>query len=580
MVAALAGALYLASAARDIVLGDTPELMTAAIGLGVAHPPGYPLFTMLGHLFSLLPAGPLPFRVNLLSVVCGTGTVALVYFTALRLSGQRIASACAALVLASTPLFWTWSLVAEVFALNKVLAAAMIYLLVTWHEQPERMGWLVAASFVGGLGLANQQTMVLLGPAALYLLWRRRALLLAQPRILAISAAALLLGLLPYAYLPWAASRQPAWNWGDATSWDNFLAVVTRRHFGSGNLVNSAKFMGGSAGDRVAALVSSFGWLAGILLVLGMVQAYRRKRWYFWFSALEFAFGGVFFAAYANMNLSAQLSRFVLERFYLMSHVALAPLTVFGVLLVADLFAFAHASELVSAGVLLMVSGSILANYHEIDQSQNHLARHFAEDILASLEPGSILLVSGDEVTMPLAYLKYAEGYRPDVALVVDAFLYTDWYVPQLRRLYPNLAVPFERYDGQTGTMKALIEANPGRPVAVDGIDTEASLNEKYWFYRRGLVAVIEPLSKDVKLEEMITDTERLFGRYRLPSPGDIKAKSLEPSILSHYATPAAVVGQQCEQFQRYAEARTWYERALSLDPSLVEVRAALGRRH
>src|SRR5215813_3153828 len=47
--------VYVFTAARDIVLGDTPELMTAAITLGVPHAPGYPLFSMLGHLFSLVP---------------------------------------------------------------------------------------------------------------------------------------------------------------------------------------------------------------------------------------------------------------------------------------------------------------------------------------------------------------------------------------------------------------------------------------------------------------------------------------------------------------------------------------------
>lgn len=54
---------------------------------------------MLGHLFSLLPAGPLPFRLNLLAVVCGAVAVTLVYYTALRLTADRAASACAALVL-------------------------------------------------------------------------------------------------------------------------------------------------------------------------------------------------------------------------------------------------------------------------------------------------------------------------------------------------------------------------------------------------------------------------------------------------------------------------------------------------
>src|SRR5437016_5672632 len=70
VLAIFAFLLYIFTAARDIVVGDSPELTMAASILGVAHPPGYPLFTMLGHLFSLLPLGPIPSRVNLLSVIC------------------------------------------------------------------------------------------------------------------------------------------------------------------------------------------------------------------------------------------------------------------------------------------------------------------------------------------------------------------------------------------------------------------------------------------------------------------------------------------------------------------------------
>lgn len=93
---------------------------------------------------------------------------------------------------------------------------------------------------------------MVLGPAVLFLLWRRRRELLAHPRVVVASLAALLLGFLPYAYLPWAAARHPVWNWGDPVSIENFLAVVTRKHFGSGELINVAKYRGGSPLDRLA----------------------------------------------------------------------------------------------------------------------------------------------------------------------------------------------------------------------------------------------------------------------------------------------------------------------------------------
>src|SRR5436305_318203 len=176
----------------------------AAVTLGVAHPPGYPLFTMLGHVFSLLPFGSIPFRVNLLSVVCDSLAVGIVYLTATRLVRWRIAAAIAALTLAVNPTFWEWSLAAEVFPLNNLLAAILVLLLVRWHEEPARTHFLIGAFFVAGLALTNHQTIVLLGPAFCFALWLRRDALRARPRVLVIGVIVFTIGLLPYFYILWA----------------------------------------------------------------------------------------------------------------------------------------------------------------------------------------------------------------------------------------------------------------------------------------------------------------------------------------------------------------------------------------
>ena len=328
--------LYLLTAARDIVVGDTPEYITAAVTLGVPHPPGYPLFTMLGHLFSYLPLGPIPFRVNLLAVTCDALTVGIVYFTALRLTGYRIAAAIAALVLAVSPLFWTWSLAAEVFPLNNLLASLLIYLLLTWHEHPDRTSVLVAASFVGGLALGNHQTIVLLAPAVCFLLWHRRSAWWVRPKLIVACAAATLIGFLPYAYVPWAAAHHPLVNWGGVASLGDLFALITRNSYGAARLTSTAGFMAGSPLHRLYALCLSFGPLMGSLVLLGLISAYRRQRWYFWFSTIAFASVGVFFVAIANINLATEpFGLYVLERFFILSHVILAPPVAMGVVLVA-----------------------------------------------------------------------------------------------------------------------------------------------------------------------------------------------------------------------------------------------------
>src|SRR5437763_5396702 len=217
-VATAAGILYFLTAARDIVVGDSPELIMAAVTLGVAHAPGYPLFTMLGHLFSLIPFDSIPFRVNLLSVTCDALTIGVVYFSAFRLTRSQLAAAVAALLLAVNPTFWEWSLAAEVFPLNNLLAALLILLLIAWHERPERSGFLIAAFFVTGLALTNHQTIIILGPAFWFVFWQRRSILFTRPRLLAIGIVAFVFGLLPYIYIPLPAAHHPVHNWGNLSS--------------------------------------------------------------------------------------------------------------------------------------------------------------------------------------------------------------------------------------------------------------------------------------------------------------------------------------------------------------------------
>ena len=320
---------------------------------------------------------------------------------------------------------------------------------------------------------------------------------------------------------------------------------------------------------------ASLGLPAGVLVVLGVLQAWRRQRWYFWFSMLAFAIAGPAFLAYADMNVSIPLLRSILERFFLLDYVVLAPLMALGVRLAAEWLAAsvpgirARAVECVAAAVVLVALAGAAGHYAAIDQSANHTARRFAEDILATLEPNSILVANGDEVFMPLVYLLNVEHYRSDVSLVVFLpLLQTDWYVQQLRRQYPNLTIPFADHHGRSGTLRAFVEANAGRPIAVDGVEPDASLKDRFWFCRRGLVSAVLPVAAGVSLDAMIADTDRLFNRYRLPAPAAIKTTGMEMMIPDHYAAPAIFIGRQLQQFGQKEKAQVWYQRALAFRPS------------
>jgi len=584
-VTAIAGVLYFLTAARDIVVGDSPELIMAAVTLGVAHAPGYPLFTMLGHLFSLLPFGSIPFRVNLLSVVCDALTIGVVYFSAFRLLRSRLAAAVAALLLAVNPIFWEWSLAAEVFPLNNLLAAVLILLLVAWHQDPERSACLIAAFFVAGLALTNHQTIVLLGPAFCFILWRRRSFLLARPSLLAIGAAVFVVGLLPYVYVPWAAAHHPVHNWGNVSSFHDLLRLIARRSYGS-KLVTTPGYTGGPPWDRLAALVISSGLVAGLLTVLGAIQAFRRTRWYLWFSLVAFVFTGPFFVWITDLNLNtAPSALFVLQRFFLLSHIVLAPLIAFGVLALAQFVARSTSAtalgalRIVTAACLVAAAIMAATNYRRIDQSQNLIARRFAQDVFKTTPPGSVLLVNGDGLAFPLMYLQQVENAGNETTLVVIPLLLGDWYVRQLRERYTGLRVPFDRYDPQINNLKTFVTANQERTFAIAGtLGNDHSLDLDYWPYQQGLLIIAMPKSQDVPLDMLLAQNEQLLSRCHPPAPGSVRANTFEADILNVYAYPAFSIAATCERAGLKAEARTWYERALAINPQFSQARQALAR--
>src|SRR5207244_13128185 len=117
---------------------------------GVPHPPGYPLHTMLlGAFVRLVRIGSLAFRANLFSSLCAAIAVALAYRIGRRLGAQRPAALAAAICLATGVTFWWQAGVAEVYALDAVLAGASWLALLTWLETPARGRAALAGLFAG-----------------------------------------------------------------------------------------------------------------------------------------------------------------------------------------------------------------------------------------------------------------------------------------------------------------------------------------------------------------------------------------------------------------------------------------------
>lgn len=584
-VGALSFVVYAAMAARDIVPGDTPELISAAAVLGVAHPPGYPVFTILGHVFSLLPVGPIPFRVDLLSAVAHALTVTTVFLVARRASRDLAGSLLAAATLATVPLFWTASLIAEVFPLSDLLAIATLGLTLRWEDDPDRPFPLVGAALMFGLGLADHLTISLIVPAILLTLWRRRAVLLARPGIVVAGAGAIAAGLVPYVYLPIAAATHPPVNWGGVSSASDLAAHLLRQQYGTLQLVGGSE-TGGSLAARFGLYLASFSVVEGLLLVVGAVGAYRAARARLWSFVAAFAFSGPLFVAYANANVESAVGRYIIERFFLMGHVAAVPLVAFVPAAVLPIVprssAYLARTALLGAAALGLVA-TAAPIVGAIDRRDDHVTRVFAEDLLATIEPESIFLARGDAVVFPLEYLQIVEGARRDVTVVSLALVRTEWYVREIRERDPRLVVPFAAWDGSPAALKALADANAQRQIFVQGEvrpdeNVTFGLDIGYDYEPHGLLLRLVPRGTVLDPATVVAEYERLFAGYRPPSGRQVAARAWEPLYVSEYALFGYRMGRLFENAQRYAEARRWYERALAIRPGMPEATRGLAR--
>ena len=125
--------IYLFTMPLSITTEDSGELVSAAITLGIPHPSGYPLWTIVGHLFTYLPIGPIVWRINLLSAVCGALTCVLIYLILRRLIKPKFIALASGLLLGLSFTFWTQSTYAKFYTLNTFLISLSILILLFWQ---------------------------------------------------------------------------------------------------------------------------------------------------------------------------------------------------------------------------------------------------------------------------------------------------------------------------------------------------------------------------------------------------------------------------------------------------------------
>jgi tetratricopeptide (TPR) repeat protein len=477
--------LYSWTLAPTVTPTDSGELIVVARGLGIAHPPGVPLWIILAHLASLVPLGNIAQRINFSSALfaalaCAmlTLVVAELIITASYLATAKrrkrgtekteelgvthlmVAAPAlgAGLLMAFSRTLWSYATITEVYALNALLIVSIFFLMLRWRRRivQHRMhistasnvfqvtrhdALLYSAALIFGLALGvHHVTVALTLPAIAVIVFRTQGVSFFTSRRL-VYAALISIGALVavYAYLPLAASRSPVINWGHPRSLQEIWWHLTGRQY---QVYFSFKpeIMGEQFAEFCRMTMREFGFpwipLSLVLAFAGFADAFKRDRTTFWF-----------LLTIVVADLAYALSYEIAEdkdAYYLPTFISIAIAAGFGIRwlvqrAVSKSSLGVKPSLAAAIAVLVVCTTALTANWPFNNRRQYFIAHDYVDNLLKAIAPNGLLLTLDWQVVAPMFYAQEIEQLRPDVKVVDINLLRRSWYFDYLKHAYPGL---------------------------------------------------------------------------------------------------------------------------------------------
>lgn len=419
--------IYTLTLAPTIYNLDSAELTTAVATNGIVRATGYPLYLLLGKIWSWLPIGDMGYRMNLFSAVCGAVTILLLERIFHRLHFNPWVRLGALGLLATAPYFWSLSLIAEVYTLHTALMAGVILLLIRWAEAPSpaRLAWPIMLVV---LSMGNHAATLLLIPGCFFYVLANHPRELLKWRVWLAGFLAAAAGAAIFLVLPLRYAASPAFNYAgqfDATG--AFVPVNLLTLDGFLWLVSGKSFSGLMFGYKHYELwpqIHNFGsqlWAAFFAIgigpgILGMVVLLRNDRRFGGMLLLMFLANAIFYINYRVVDKSTM---------FLPVYLVWAIWLGYGgqtlVQWLRHTLPHPRLEPVLSGSIIAIVLLALSWNWSRVDLSDDWGTRQQSEMILQQVQPNA--LVFGWWDTAPgLQYMQLVEGQRPDVT-VINRFL-------------------------------------------------------------------------------------------------------------------------------------------------------------
>ncbi len=586
--------VYLHTLTPTVGFHDSGELITVAYTLGIAHPPGYPLYTLLGKVFcTLIPIGNIAYRMNMQSSLFASLAVMLTYFIILKLIPNpqsllpKIVSAIVgSLILAFSATFWEQAIIAEKYTLNAFFFTLLIFILLKWQESKSKIQnlkskiYLCLFSFLLGLSFCHHFQTIYLVPGSIFFIVavslknRKRVKAKTQTKSSSLftihsTLYTLLFFILPltlWAYLPLRASQEPVMNWGDPSNWENFIIHITGQDYGGYFSPIKESF------HRLIPHLNFFYhqfslWMLGVGLLAIPIFLWK-KRIIFLFFALISATNTIHSIRYTIDNI---------QDYYIPSFILVAVLIGFGLSFITRLMP-KHLKPIFILFLLLSLI-PCSSNYFRNNRGKFYFAYDYGMNMVKPLKKNSIVFSQGDDNIFPVQYLQYIEKQR-DITIINLTLLADDWYAKRIKKEYPYLSFPYSLHKLKKATSDKIENIIQARVESIIFNNRNSSLyliNERplpkdYSIIPEGFFYRI--IEKNWKFKEL----HQVELKYR--DGINIFKDQRTSTIISSYAVAYVRYGDFYLTLKNYDKAIIEYKKALKILPNDAYIRHNLGIAH
>jgi len=596
--------VYLHTLTPTIGFHDSGELITVAWTLGIAHPPGYPLYTIFGKVFTtIIPIGNIAFRMNMESALFASLAVMMVYFitrTLIPNPYSLIPSIVSSLILAFSLTFWEQAVIAEKYTLNAFFFTLLVFVLLKWEENSKlkikNSKLLYLFSFLLGLSFCHHFQTIYIVPASIFFILAISIKYRSKPQkqkngsyLLKIKSFILNLINLPYRlglppfvvlkaiflfvlpltlwlYLPLRAGQNPILNWGDPRNLDNFIIHLLAKSYTG--YFSSIKESFVRFGSHLNFFPSQFSKYILWVAFLSMPFFLRRKILFLFF-LLIFIVNILHCIRYTIVNICD---------YYIPSFILSAILIGFGLSFIIRLIPLKPIPFL-----FLLLPLIPYQTYHfQNNRTKFYFAYDYGMNILRPLKKEAIIFSYGDYDAFPLWYLQYVEERKRDIASLTWMFLACDWHIESIKRLHSKISFLFEKipykelkYQNIGGVinerLNKIIASNFNKfPIyAGHGIRQEKGIADNFLLIPDGLFFRLLP-----KKEERLTE-----GLKKAKIAFLFQGKGFKDRVASDVWKNYALIYNEMGNLYRQKNVNVAileYKKALNIDPSYLAPRLNL----